>query len=235
MQLLKSMAPLASAAILYCLCIADYATAMAFMAIGGFMTGFTRQAVLMCTFTCDLSALTTSDECNLSGGIQEAYWAQFGDIDWIAIAADPLKFNPTTQQLIGTPTMVLGAVWKLISPERKTATYTFTWTEESDVYTQEIVLNFEGTSNAMRLAFTKSVKCCNLVLLIIDNNCQQRLVGVEWTGTKFIKQSKTLRFGTHVSTSGTKGSAKPANNVTLVGESDLDPMFANIDLTTLPL
>jgi len=215
---------------------ADYPTAMLAMALAGLSAG-TRplDALFLCVFTCELQALVSNDDCNLSGGIQEAYWCQFGDVDWVTIAADPTKFNPTTQQLIGTPTMLLSAVWKPITPERKTAQYTFTWTEETDVYVQEIALNFEGTSNDMRLAFTKSVKCCNLVLLIIDNNCQQRLVGVEWTGVKFIKQTKTLRFGTHISRSGLKGSTKPGNDVILVGESDAEPMFANINLATLPL
>lgn len=232
MQLLKFAA---SAVILYALYMADYATAMTGMTIMGFLTSRYNFHTLMCTFTCELTELVSDDSCNVSGGIQEAYWAQYGDIDWVTIAGDITKFDPVTQRLIGTPTMLGGAVWKLITPERKTAQYTFTWTEETDVYTQEIQLNFEGTSNAMRLAFVKSVKCCNLVLLIIDNNCQQRLVGVEWNGTKFLKQTKTLRFGTHVSQSGQKGSSKPGNNVTLIGESDYDPMFANLNLATLPL
>lgn len=232
MQLSNLLATLVT---IYFLFIGDYPIVMACMAISGFLTGKIRTDVLMCTFTCQLSALVTNDDCNLSGGVQEAYWAQFGDIDWTAIAADEDKWDAVNEQLIGTPTMILGATWKPITPERKTAQYTFTWTEDTDVYTQEIQLNFEGTSNALRLAFNKTVKCCNLVLLIVDNNCQQRLVGVEWTGTKFIKQTKTLRFGTHVDRSGQKGSSKPGNDVTLIGESDRPVMFANLNLATLPL
>jgi hypothetical protein len=204
---------------------------------GALMTGIHNKVLFACAYACTLDDLETDDSCNTSGGIQEAYWCQYGDIDWAAtvaaVAPDQL-FNPTTEVLTGF-IMEGAAVWKKISPERKTSQYTFTFGEDTAVYEQEIVINFEGGSAAFRLKIKNSFKCCNLVLLIVDNNCNQRLVGVEWNGTAFIKQVKTLRFGTHVDRSGELGTSKAGNDITLVGESLVAPIYCNVDLTELVL
>lgn len=197
------------------------------------MAGYNQKILSLCAYTCTLGDLETDDSCNTSGGIQEIYWCQYGDINWAATVAavEPVLFNPTTEVLTGF--VMQGGVWYKVTPERKTSQYTFTFGEDTQVYEQEIVINFEGGSAAFRLKIKNSFKCCNLVLLIVDNNCNQRLVGVEWNGTAFIKQVKTVRYGTHVDRSGELGTSKAGNDVTLVGESLVAPIYCNVNLTTL--
>lgn len=224
---------------LFFLAQGDWTNFILSSSFGALMTGIHNKVLYACAYACSLDDLETDDSCNTSGGIQEAYWCQYGDIDWAAIAAattpgEGQLFDLTTEQVLSFP-MVGDAIWKHLQPERKTSQYTFTFGEDTQVYEEEIVINFEGGSAAFRLKIKNSFKCCNLILLIIDNNCQQRLVGVEWNGTKFIPQVKTLRFGTHVDRSGELGTSKAGNDITLVGESLTPPMYANVDLTELVL
>lgn len=235
---MRNLISLLNAAIsLYFLAIGDFTNFILSSSFGALMAGYKGNALYACAYSCVLDNLETEDACNLSGGLQEAYWCQFNDVDWagtVAAAGPAQLFNPTTEILTGF-IMNGPAVWKKVSPERKTSQFTFTYGEDTQVYEQEIVINFEGGSAAFRLSLKKSITCCNLVMLVIDNNCNQRLVGVEWNGTAFIKQVKTLRFGTHVDRSGELGSTKAGNDVILVGESLVAPIYCNVDLADLAL
>lgn len=178
-----------------------------------------------CVTTCELNDLTSSDDCNTRGGIRLAFWAKYSDIDWEAMAAAPLIFNPTTQ-LILDYTMVGGAVFKKLEFERKAANYNFTYTSDTDLYTQVIATIFEGKDSANRNAIVEAIGCCKLILHIVDNNCQERVVGVEWDGTSFSPQITPLRITRHLDTSGVLGTDKGRDEIDFGGESLIAPLYS---------
>lgn len=181
-----------------------------------------------CVTTCTLADLTSSDDCNTRGGIKKAYWAKYSDIDWAAMAAAPLMFNPTTQ-LILDYTMVGGAVFNTLTFEKKQGNYNFTFTSDADLYAQVITMIFEGKDSATRNALVASIGCCKLILHIVDNNCQERVVGVEWDGTSFTPQITPLRISRHLDTSGVLGTDKGRDEIDFGGESLIAPLYSTAD------
>ena len=104
-----------------------------------------------CATSCALTAITTTENCNASGGLKSAYWVKASDVDLASMSTDPLDFDQTTE-LILDYAMLGGAVFTKLTFERKQGFYDFTFTEDTDVYEQLVTLIFEGKSNANRLA-----------------------------------------------------------------------------------
>lgn len=168
---------------------------------------------------CELGNLTSNaDNCGNKGGIASAYWAKYTDIDWTAMAGNALNFNPTTLTILDY-IMVAAATFKKLEFDIKQSFYNFTFTEDTDVYTQVITTVYEGKSNAQTTVFRKSLACCNIVLHIFDLNGLERVVGVEWDGSAFVKQLKTLRMVRHLDASGQQGQARARDEMDLGGES----------------
>ena len=174
---------------------------------------------------CELSNLTSGEACEQSGGIAIAYWAQYSDIDWAAMVADTAKWDAATLTVKGY-TMISGKVFKKIEFERKTPQYSFTYTNEQQFYAQVINMVLEGQSISQSTAIRKAIGCCNLVLHIIDNNGRHRVVGVEYTGSVFVKQLTGLRIGRHLDTSGQLSQTKSRDELDLTGESMRAPLYA---------
>lgn len=182
---------------------------------------------------CDLGAITTNDDCASKGGIADAYWTKYNNVDWASMAANILMWNPTTL-LILDYTMVLTAVFKQLEFKVEDSTYDFTFTEEADAYDQLIKFVFEGKSNSQTTAFRKAVGCCKIVLHVIDVNGLERVVGVEWNGAAFVKQLKTLRVVRHLDTSGQLGSARARDEMDLGGKSVRPPLYATVGASNIP-
>lgn len=187
-----------------------------------------------CVSTCELAEISESDDCKIRGGIKTAYWAEYNDVDWGAMAGDATKFDTATETILGY-TMTAGTKFKKLTFGRKNGFYDFTFTEDTDVYEQIITMIFEGKSNANRVAFKKSLNCCRIILHIFDNNCLERVVGVEWDGASFEPQIKTLRIGRHLDSSGQSGDSKARDEFDLTGESLFSPMFATVGEDNIPL
>jgi hypothetical protein len=207
---------------------------MLVFALSGLTMKYQPGVFSACVSTCELTDITESDDCKIRGGIKTAYWTEYNSIDWEDMASDPLKFDTATETVLGY-TMVGGAVFKKLTFGRKNGFYDFTFTEDTDVYEQLITMIFEGKSNANRLAFKKSLNCCRIVLHIFDNNCLERIVGVEWDGASFEPQVKTLRIGRHLDSSGQSGDSKSRDEFDLVGESLFAPLFSTVGETNIPL
>ena len=135
-----------------------------------------------CVTSCALNAITTTENCNASGGLKSAYWVKSSDVDLAGMSTDPLAFDQPTEQVL-LWTMLGGAVFTKLTFERKQGFYDFTFTEDTDVYEQLITLIFEGKSNANRLAFCAALSCCQIILHTFDNDCNERVIGIEWDGT----------------------------------------------------
>lgn len=185
-------------------------------------------------FPCALTALTEPDDCNLRGGLSAAYWAKASEIDWASMESDNTKFNPTTQTILDY-VMVGAAVFKPIKFNRKGGSYSFTWTAETQSYEQLIPLIFEGKDNANRLAIQSAASCCKIILHLFDNNGLERVVGIEWNGTKFIPQVVNLRVTRHLDASGNLSGEKGREELDLGGESTFAPLYATVTEANIPV
>lgn len=184
--------------------------------------------------SCELGDISTSDECKTRGGLQTVYWANYKEIDWDAMATSAVNFDPVTENILSYA-MVGGATFSKLTFERKQGFYDFTFTEDADVYDQLITMIFEGKSAVNSLAFKKAIGCCKIVLHIIDNNCIERVVGVEWNGTSFQPQARTLRIVRHLDSSGQLGSSKSRDEIDLGGESLSPPLYATVTEANVPV
>lgn len=215
----------------------DFTTAVLLGALsaplGALMFG-SSSTLTACVTTCATADITSSDECNLRGGMKTVYWCQYADIDWATMAADPLQFSTANQEILGY-TMVGGAVFNKLTFDRKQGTYSFTYTEDAGVYEQVITMIFEGKSRDIRNAFAGAVGCCKLICHIFDNNCLERVVGVEWDGSTFEPQVKTLRMTRHADESGEFGTSVARDEMDIGGESITPPLFASVGETNIPV
>lgn len=187
-----------------------------------------------CAVSCELGAISSSDDCNIRGGIKTAYWALYNEINWASMAVSGSNFDTSTQ-LIKDYIMVSTAKFKKLSFERKQGAYNFTYTKDSDVYTQLVTLIFEGKDNTVKNALTKAIGCCKIVFHIFDNNCIERILGVEWNGTTFDPQVVPLSITRHLDTSGEFGSSKARDEIDLGGESLMAPLYGTVGESNIPV
>lgn len=208
------------------------------------LTAPVRSSVLgmTCVTDCDdVEDIGDNTTCKTKGGIRTIYYEKYDFFDWAAVEADVALgnanyFDATNQCWTAVPPLVTGgSLMAKMTFDRKSSFYEFTFTEDADVYEQVIDINFEGKSKANRNAFAKLVNCCDLIALIYDNNCQARIVGVEWNGSTFERQVKTLRIGTHADRSGQFGQSKAGDQIILVGESSIAPMVWEVAESLLPV
>lgn len=183
---------------------------------------------------CDLGGITTNDDCGNKGGLADAYWTKYDSVNWASMAGNPLNFNPTTL-LILDYVMNGTEVFTQLEFKVEDSTYDFTFTEEADAYDQLIKFVFEGKSNAQTTAFRKAVGCCKMIIHLIDVNGLERVVGVEWNGTAFIKQLKTLRMVRHLDTSGQLGQSRARDEMDLGGKSVRPPLYATVGASNIPV
>jgi hypothetical protein len=183
---------------------------------------------------CVLGAITTDDDCGSKGGIADAYWTKYDNVAWSTMAGNVLNFDPTSL-LILDYVMTASNVFTQLEFKVEDSTYDFTFTEEADAYDQLIKFVFEGKSNAQTTAFRKAVGCCKILLHIIDVNGLERVVGVEWNGTAFVKQLKTLRVVRHLDTSGQLGQSRARDEMDLGGKSVRPPLYATVGAANIPV
>lgn len=218
---------------LWCLATGDYTMAIAAYAISAC---FLKPSNVLGLYAvpCVLGAITTNDDCSSKGGIADAFWTKYDSVDFATMAGNALKFNPTTMIILGY-TMLSSAVFTRLEFKVEDSTYDFTFTEDTDSYDQVIKFVFEGKSSAQTLAFRKAVGCCKILLHVIDVNGLERVVGVEWTGTAFTKQLKTLRVIRHLDTSGQLGQSRARDEMDLGGKSVRPPLYATVTSALIPV
>lgn len=183
---------------------------------------------------CTLGEILEQAGCNFRGGIRRLYWTESANIDWAAMLADPLQFDPTNQQILGY-TMIGGAVFNKLEFERKDAFYDFTYTEESGVWTLNIPMIFRGKNLTQRNTLNLATLCCDIVAHIYDNSGIQRVVGIDYDGEVFDPIVSKLKVTRVLDSSGQLGQSDARDEMDLGGESFYSPLFANVPLADIPL
>ncbi len=197
-----------------------------------------RQFNALCVTTCALSDIAYDSSCSIKGGLRTVYWARYSDIDWPAILAPHAPpalptFDVPTQTVLGY-IMIGNAKFNKLTFDRKSSFYNFTFTSDAELYSILMTIIFEGKSAANRQAFTNAVSCCDIVAHIFDNNCKERIIGVEYNGTSFEPQITKLRITRHLDSSGQFGTDKARDELDLGGESLTTPLFANVGELNIP-
>lgn len=188
----------------------------------------------MAEITCQLDAITNPAVCNDRGGIRALYWFEADKVDWATMAADPLQFDTTNQQILGY-TMLGGAVMTKLTFERKEAFYDFTYTRDADVYELLITLMFKSKDIDRRNSLQSAIACCNVGLHIYDNSGVQRVVGQDWNGDSFNDILEELAIARHLDSSGQLGTSRARDEMDLGGQSFFAPLFADVLEADLPL
>ena len=188
----------------------------------------------LCVTSCALNDIAYDTSCSIKGGVKTLYWARYSEIDWAAMAASATQFDQTNQKILSY-TMLGTAKFKKLTFDRKSGFYNFTFTSDADVYAILITLIFEGKSSGNRNAFAKAVGCCDIIAHIFDNNCLERVVGVEWNGTAFEPQISKLKVVRHLDASGQFGTDKARDELDLGGEALIAPLYAEVTEPNMPI
>lgn len=188
----------------------------------------------MAEITCQLDEILNPATCNDRGGIRALYWFEADKVDWDAMAADPLQFDPATQTVLGY-TMIGGATMNKLTFERKEAFYDFTFTRDADIYELLITLMFKAKDVARRNSLQSAIACCDVGLHIYTNDGTQRVVGIDWNGEMFDSIPEKLAVTRHLDSSGQLGSSRARDELDLGGESFFAPLFADVEESALPL
>jgi hypothetical protein len=188
----------------------------------------------MAQITCALDQITNPAACNDRGGISRVVWFDVGTVDWDAMAADPTKFDPMTQRILGY-TMIGGATMNAITFERKLAFYDFNYTRDDDFYTLLVTLGFKGKQYQLRNSLQSALACCNIGLHIYGNAGEQRVVGIDWDGEAFLNIAEQLAVTRHNDRGGQLGTSRAGDEIDLGGESVFAPLFADVAYSDLPL
>lgn len=182
---------------------------------------------MACIFTCDPQDIVTGTECNTRGGLRCAYYARREDIDWDATAAN---YDPATNLVSGF-VMLGGATFKRLEFNRKVGSYTATYTRDNGYYEVNINLLFDGKSATRSKAICDSLNCCDLVMVLFDNNCQGRLIGVDWDGTAFDAPVEGLHISDDEDNYGAFGGDVPQDSITFSTDQICRPVHIDIDKT----
>lgn len=181
-----------------------------------------------CVENNQLIDLKTGIGCNIRGGIQCAFYQRYDAIDWDAMALDAGAFDQTNQCINSYIAVADAEPWKCIEFERKTATYASTYTYDARVYETVINMNFRGKGKEIRNAFCQLIQSCRLVIHIFDNNCEERVFGVEWTGTDFLIDIEPFRVERHLDQGGLLGSTDPSDELDFGGESICPALYGGV-------
>lgn len=180
-----------------------------------------------CVINEDHNDLNTNESCARGKGIKKAYYAKRSDIDWEAMAADAAQFDQDTCTISGF-TMLGGATFNTLNFAKKSGYYDFTYTSDNGFYELLIKMIFEGKSAVNAKEICKLIQDCNYVMVIIDNNCEGRVVGQEFTDGIFDSPLSELEIGTHLDSSGQFGGDKPRDEIDWIGETTCAPLFHDI-------
>jgi len=172
--------------------------------------------------------LKTSKNCNLRGGVQCAFYNKYDNIDWDAMKDDPALFDQANQCILGYALNADAQPFACLEFERKTSTYSATYTKDAGVYESIFTLNFKGKGKELRNALCDAIQCCRLIIHIFDNNCEERVFGVEWTKTDFVEDIEPFEIIRHLDQGGLLGSTEPGDEIDFGGESLCPPLYGQV-------
>lgn len=185
---------------------------------------------MACVQDCTVTGLQTGSGCSYSGGIRRHFAAKYNEIDWAATLANPLQFDAATRRILGF-TMIGGATWQEIKPERKGSLYTANYTTDQKSYVVQITNLFKGKGYLLRNGIDDALNCCNTVHYIIDNSCNERLFGVDYDGDAFALSVEGFRIIQHDDISGEIGGDDAQDTLIWGGEMERPAIYGNIGQT----
>lgn len=191
------------------------------------------RGVLLCTLT-PISAANCRNEGG--AGIAEVYGISFSEID--SVTWDSSNEEATAITLTG------GATWTQYEPEPDTAFFNQDkqLVGQSNLnFVQTLSMNFTNNNVATRQSLRELDSCCDLVFIIVDNQNQQRLMGIQPkynSAGDTIIGSTSLRLETGAGSYNTGADSAADENVrtvTVAGNSPKEAPYTSVDVTALAL
>lgn len=182
-----------------------------------------------CIISVDLLPLTTGDSCNTKGGIKKAYWIKRENVDFDAMAIDPLQFDIATQTII-LYTLLNGALFQPIISLPKESTYSAEYTDDAGSYENLITFVFDGKGVGFRNAMCEAIKACKVLVQVYDYNCESRLFGIDWSTDDgvFNNPIDTFKIIRHLDQGGVLGGDKATDEIDIGGETECPPLYTSI-------
>ena len=181
----------------------------------------------------------SSATCRNEGGagIRELYLIDTADITGVT-------FDGTTNELITANTIDGGAAWAQFQFENDTAFFN----QEKQLagrtnlnFAQTISANFPNNDYSIRAALRAADQCCNLAAIVVDNQGQQRVVGIlpryNQAGDAIIGHFSTgLKTGAGSYNTGADSAAdENIRTFTLVANSPKEACYTSLDVTAISL
>lgn len=190
----------------------------------------------MALVTCALDTITKPENCNDRGGFRSFYWIEYNKIDWDALIADPLAFDPVNELVLDyTNHMIAGAVFNKIDFDRESAFYDFTYTEDTDLYTLLITMFFKGKQADRRNKLQRAIACCSVYSHLYSNDGTQRSIGIDYNGETGVPILDELSITRHLDSGGQLGTSRARDEMDLGGKAFFAPLFATVPEASIPL
>jgi len=186
----------------------------------------------MAQFDCELDTMGGEDACAKGKGVRRIYAANNDLIDWDAMFADPTKWDPVNE-------IVLGYIYKTggehfeIKFDRTNSTFNAERTRDNGYYEVLAAIQMEGNSPARSKKIKRYVECCNLQLHLYMANGTQRSLGMDYDGDGFLDPVLKFEIERHRSDAGAFGGDESRDELDFSGQNEFDPLFANVPVADL--
>ncbi len=163
------------------------------------------------------------------GGFFAAFWAKASDID-----LENSAFDEATNILSGYA-MQGGGTFVRVHMDRETAQYVSTYSEDSGLYDSIITLLLKGKTAEQTRQITNAIATCGLVLHTFNNDCTERVFGIEYDGLKLNLAVSPLKVNQHIDQGGNLTGEKSSDQVQLNSKHLCAAVHGTVGIDNMPV
>lgn len=183
--------------------------------------------IINCDTPADLQEIIQNLLCD-RGGFWAAFWAKAADVNFESSGYD------AETNVLSSWAMNGGGTFKRLYMDRETSQYVSTYNEEQGLYDSVITMNFKGKTKEQTQAISTGVNTCSLVLHVFNNDCTERIFGVEFDGEGLNVSINPLKIRTHVDQGGNLTGERSADNVTLGAKHGCAAIHGTVGIDAMP-
>jgi len=183
--------------------------------------------IINCDSPAELSEIVQNLLCD-RGGFFAAFWAKASDIDTDATSYDEVE------NVVSNWAMSGGGLFHRVHMDRETAQYVSTYSEDSGLYDSIITMLLKGKTQEQTKQITAAIATCGLILHVYNNDCTQRVFGLEWDGEKLNFAVKPLSVQQHVDQGGNLTGERSSDQMTLNSKHLCAAPHATVPIESMP-
>lgn len=188
----------------------------------------------MALITCELDGITGVAGCTKKKGVRRAFFAQSSLIDWPAMLADPSKFDPAAEQVLGY-TYLAGGKHVEIEYERRTGQFDATFTGDQGYYDVLFQMIMLGKDRTRTNALKRLAVCCDLSIHLFLSDGSQRVIGIDYDGEVFDRPLDKFDVARHLDSAGAFDGDDARDEIDIQGQQEFAPLFASVPVSELVL